>query len=356
MSSSGPRALTWGIIWGGITVAALGACRVEVGPPQRAQVAQEEGAPPAGRVTIYTSMYRHVIDAVVPILKDELPEVDVEWLRGGSEKLATRLDAELSAGATRADLILTSDPLWYERLHRDGHLLPYVSVHALRMPRALVHPDGAYATSRISTMVIAYNTRALTREDVPRRFEDLFKPRWAGRVTIPDPLGSGTAFTTLAFLTHRHGADLMAKMKASRTIASGGNASTLTRLESGEHDLGFVLLENVLKAQESGSPIDYVVPEEGAVLVPGPIAILKGTGNPRAAKAVYDVLLSTPVQKQIIAGLMHSPFPQLPAPPGAVALQELLGSHYAWTPEFVEATVAHGNQLRESFAQTMGAQ
>src|SRR5687768_11651534 len=212
----------------------LAACRVEIGPPERRTENTEGAEKPSGKITIYTSMYRPVIEELEPLLHRALPEVQVEWLQAGSEKIATRLDAELAAGAPRADLVMTSDPLWYERLWREGHLLPHASLRALAMPRELVHPEGAFVTSRISTMVVAFNERSLEAEDAPRTFAELFTERWAGRVTAPDPLGSGTAFTTLAFLIERE-PQIVEKMKAARTIASGGNSTAITRLESGEH-------------------------------------------------------------------------------------------------------------------------
>ena len=172
-------------------------CRVEVGAPggQAAQISDQ----PSGTVLIYSSMYRHVIDQVSEVLKKELPEVEVKWLQGGSEKIATRLDAELTAGAPRADLVMISDPLWYQRHKRAGDFAPHASVGALSMPRTLVDRDGIFTTTRISTMVIAYNEKLVAAEDVPRRIPDLFAERWRGKVTTPDPLGSGTTFTTLSF-------------------------------------------------------------------------------------------------------------------------------------------------------------
>lgn len=303
---------------------------------------------------VYTSMYRHVIDDLEPLLKKELPKVEVEWLQGGSEKLATRLDAELAAQAPRADLVMTSDPLWYERLRRDDHLAPYVSVRALAMPRSLVDRNGTYVTSRLSTMVLAYNEKHVSAEDAPKTFSALFDEKWKGRVTTPDPLGSGTTFTTLAFLVHRHGESFIDRMKAAETIASGGNSSTLTRLESGEHHVGFVLLENLLAAEKRGTPVRWHLPEDGAVIVPGPIALLAKGPNPRAARAVYDVLLSEAAQTAIVDGLMHSPFDDLAPPKGAPPLSDVLRSEYRWTPEFVEKTVVGGHELRERFAKVMG--
>ncbi|MCK6548107.1 extracellular solute-binding protein [Myxococcota bacterium] len=330
------------------------ACRIEIGAPEHAKGASAEGAAPAGKVTIYTSMYRHVIDAVTPILKAEVPGVDVEWLQSGSEKIATRLDAELAAGAPRADLVMTSDPLYYERLKREGHLLPYASIRALAMPRELVDPDGAYVTARLSVMVLGYDGRKIPAADAPASFAALFSERWRGQVTIPDPLASGTAFTTLVFLTDVLGPDVVDQMKAAGTVASGGNSAALTRIESGEHVAGFLLLENVLAAKRNTSPVAFTVPSEGAVLIPGSIAILKRSTNPAAAKAIYDVILSDAVQREIIRGDMHSPFEALPPPDGAPTLEVLEQGRMKWSRGFTDRAMAGAEALRKRWAEVMG--
>jgi iron(III) transport system substrate-binding protein len=295
-----------------------------------------------------------VIDQVDPVIESRLSGVTVEWLQSGSEKIATRLDAELAAGQTSADLVMTSDPLWYARKKRDGHLEPYAPLRALAMHRDFVDPDGAFVTSRLSTMVIAYNSRLVQEPDAPRSFRELFSERWRGKVTIPDPLGSGTAFTTLMFLVDAFGEEIIDRMKAVETVASGGNSAALSRLEAGEHQVGFVLLENVLAARAKGSPIAFAVPEEGPVLIPGPVAALTLSRNPAAARAVYDVLLSPEVQTLIAAGDMHSPFEAVAPPAGAPTLEKLLAGRFRWTREFIDTASARSEHIQRRFAEVMG--
>lgn len=337
-------------IWAGIL--ALSACRIEVGP-EKGKCADERGAP-AGEVMIYTSMYRSVIDAIDPLLEEKLPGVRVEWLQSGSEKIATRLDAELSAGATPADLVLTSEPFWFERKKREGQFLPHASLRALALPRDFVDRDGAYLTSRISTMVLAYNTRLVNEAEAPKSFADLFSPAFSGAVTIPDPLASGTSFTTLAFLADSYGPSIIEKIRDAKTVALGGNSAAMTRLQAGEQKVGFVLLENVLQAQRSGAPIGYKIPAEGAVLIPGPIAVLKLSDNPVAARAVYDLLLTEPLQKLIVGGDLHSPYAELDPPQGAPRLEKLLETKLKFTPEFLQRSYEHAEELRRKYSEIMG--
>lgn len=329
----------------GVFAALLAAagCRVEWGPRE----GEEDGAGAEGReaiVHVYTSMYKEVIEAIGPALEKRLAETSpgtkVEWFQSGSEKVAARLDAELAAGGSLADVLLTSDPSYYAKLQAKGLLVPYVSPAVLRQPREFVDRDGHWATARISTMVIGLSAARAARGEAPRSFADLAAPA-AGRVTMPDPLSSGTTFTTVAQLSARLGWDYFERLKARGAVAAGGNSSVQQRLDTGEAEAGMLLLENVLAAKKRGSRVELVVPADGAVLIPGQIALLPHAKRSHASRAVYDAILSDEVQRLIVeVGLMHSPDPQLAAPAGAPSLDELLDAQpkvkVAETPEAIK--------------------
>lgn len=56
-----------------------------------------------------------------------------------------------------------------------------------------------------------------------------------------------------------------------------------------------------LKIEDPDVPIDYVFPEEEAVLVPNPIAIIKDSQNVAGAKAFVDFILSKERQELMSA-------------------------------------------------------
>lgn len=284
--------------------------------------AREESAAETATVRVYTSMYKEVIDAIEPELAKQLPHTTVEWFQSGSEKVASRLDAELASGGSPCDLLLTSDPAYYAKLKSDGRLVPYVSPLALRQPRSLIDTDGAWATARVSTMVIGVSPKTSAR---PKGYADLLDPKL--RATLGDPLSSGTYFTSVSALSRKLGWEWIEKIKAKGTVAAGGNASVVTRLESGEADAGLVLLENLLTARERGSRIEIVIPVEGAIPVAGPIALMQHARKSHAARALYDALLSPEIQTIVVEkGKMHSPDPALPPPQGAPDLAAILAT------------------------------
>ncbi len=332
------RTLGWSL------VLLLAACRIESATP-RASTGAADCARPAGDVWIYTSMYRHVVDQFDPVLKRLAPDVNVHWFQAGSEKVLARLEAELKAGGTQADVLLVSDPFLFGRLKDEGHLRPYVPPGALRMPRNLLDPDGAYAAARLSTMVLVHRKET----DSPASFKELTDPRFKGKVVLGDPLASGTAFVWAVFLRASEGDGFFQALRDNEARLAGGNAAVLQKIEGGEAEVGVLLLENAIAARGKGSPIEIVWPSDGAVVVPGDAAIFSSTRNPAGAQAVVDAIFSSDGQRVIVDwGQMHSVDPRMPGPDNAGNLDELVRRSRPWTPAIERAGIEQGVQLKTS--------
>ena len=290
------------------------------------------GATPV-TVRVYTSVYREVVEALKPAVERRLaaqsPAIKVEWVQAGSRKIAARLEEEWKAGKDEADVLLVSDPAIYKRLAGEGKLVAYKSPEAERIPAAYRDPEGKWATARFSTMVIGISpeVEAGMVGPKPASFKDLADTKGVKRIAMGDPALSGTTFTTVASLSKRLGWDYFKSLKKKGAVSAGSNSTVQQRLDTGESDAGICLLENLLLAREGGSKVGVVFPEEGATVIPGQIALLPRAKDSPQARAVYDAILSTDVQKVIVEkGAMHSPDPALPTPAGAPALDKLLGT------------------------------
>lgn len=331
-------------------VATLASCRIERAAPQQAAgtTANSTCDEATGDVWVYTSMYRHVIDAIEPKLAAALPNVKVHWFQAGSEKVQSRLDAELAAGGTQADVLLVSDPFLYERFKASGRWQRYVSPNALRTPLSLVDLDGHYTAARLSTMVLVHRSELA---DPPKSFFDLTQPRFAGAVALGDPLTSGTAYAWAAFMAERYGEGFFQKLRDNRARIAGGNAAVLQKLEGQEATVGVLLLENALAAKRRNSPITIVWPEDGAVVIPGDIAIFQSSRHVKAAQAVVDWLLSPEGQRLIVTlGDMHSIDPRLPGPGEERNVDALMASSQPWSQNVLERGGPLGAELKASFS------
>lgn len=301
-----------------------GGCRVELGPPGQVSA----GGRPT--VWIYTSIYQEQVDQFDALAEAELPGVDVQWFQGGSEKVAQRWEAEHSAGASPACILATSDPFWYVDLTERDLLLPYVSPRALALPRAWVTPT--YVAHHIDLMVMG----AANGQPAPSRFADLAEPAWQGRFSTGDPFSSGTTFTTVAAWDQLYGAEFLTRLRANGWVMAGGNSAVLSRIESGEKPVGVVLLNNLLSKPGSAQ---IVYPADGAVPIPGPLAIPRDCPAPAAAQQVEDWLMGDSAQALVVKSRMHSPFPELPPPEGVPPLADIV---LAPLPEDFTVQAAHG--------------
>lgn len=327
-------------------------CRVEwVG--RGAAAACAEGDEPSGDLWVYTSMYPTVVERLEALAGQRLPGVRVHWYRGGSEKVANRLEAEFASGGAQADVLAVSDPFLFERLRGEGLFARYVSPEGLRIPPSLIDLDGHYAAMRVSSMVLAF--REELAEEAPRTFAELAEPKWRGRVVVGDPLLSGTAFTWTVFLERSAGRDYLDALARNEAVVAGGNAAVQQKLESGEADVGVLLLENVLFAREKGSRLSFRYPEDGAVTIPGHVALFRGSQNPVAARAFVDLLLSPEGQALMVdPGQMHAADPRQPGPSGEGGLDDLLSRAQPWDADILQRGTASGGVVKAAFAKAFG--
>ena len=201
-------------------------------------------------------------------------------------------------------------------------------------------------------MVVAVNTNRVAAGARPRTFRELAEPAWAGRVTMGDPNRSGSAFTAVAALARKYGWEYFERLRANGIVAAGGNSVVLSRVMTGEKEAGIILLENLLQAREQtpGAPLDIVYPEDGAILVPSPIAIMKTTAAADAARRLYDFFLSDAGQAAIVSGWMYSPFDHVQPPAGARPWREVFSAPLLpWTFDYLRDTTRAREEIKRRF-------
>ena len=80
-----------------------------------------------------------------------------------------------------------------------------------------------------------------------------------------------------------------------------GNGAVMTAVANGEKTYGVLVDFMAFNAKAKGSPIDFIFPAEGNPAVTEPVAILKTSQNPAAARAFVDFILSDEGQKLAVA-------------------------------------------------------
>ena len=291
-----------------------------------AQPKPAAGAPRqvSGKVTLYTSIPADIANQIKKDFETAHPGVDVELFQSGSERVIQKITAEMEAGGVKADLLALADRAYFDTLKKEGVLQPYQSPEAATIPEALKDSDGLYTTIRIISQMIVYNPTLVKPEEAPTNWTDLTDPKWKGQIIIPSPLYSGSTYVAVGALAQHYGWDFFEKLRANDTVVEEGNQGVERKIAAGEFKVGMLLDLNVRQAQSKETPIEMLMPTDGAVIIPSPIAITKDATNVPAAQAFVDFILSPEGQRSIVNGFMIPVRTEVPPPQNALTAEEQL--------------------------------
>lgn len=278
-----------------------------------------------GDLMVYTSIYPDIIDNMCkPNVAKAFPDMKVNWFQGGTEKVITKITGEIKAKKIAADVLMVADPSYYLKLNEQGLLLPYKSKEDANVISDKA-ADGAWYAVRVCNMIIAYNGNKLKPEEAPKNWTDLTDPKWKGKIAMPNPMLSGTAYVAVGALADKYGWEYFDKLKANGLRVEEGNSAIQNKLLTGEYAAAMILEENILKlANTKKEPLKVIYPTDGVINIPSPIAIFKDTKNPDGAKALVDWWLSKEGQQAVVKGWMHSVRGDVKAPTGAEDTKKLV--------------------------------
>jgi iron(III) transport system substrate-binding protein len=312
-------------------------------------------------IWIYTSLYKDTVADIKPQLEKEFPGVRFNFYQAGSEEVAAKVQAEELAGKIQADVLIFSDRFWFEGMAEKNKLLEYKPVNSEKVSETFRNLNGAYATVSHPVMVLSYNSEAVAEKDAPKTFKELAEPKWKGKVSSGSPLASGTAFTTVAFLSKSYGWEYFRALRANEFIAEGGNSGVVRRIQSKERPVGIVLMENILRLT-GDQRIKFTLPEDGAVIQSNVLAIVKQEGGAvpagegklsrdDLAKKVADWFFAQKGQEAMVKSFMYAAVPGYAAPTGAPDLEKVQKKAPAWTPEFLKETLGARESIKNEFSR-----
>lgn len=300
-------------------------------------------------LTLYTSQPNEDAQQTISAFEQVYPDIKVNWIRDGTTKLMTRLQAEMAAGAQTPDVLLIADSVTMEDLKQHGLLQSYRSPEAAVYEEALYDPEGYYYGTKLITTGIAYHQQAPSR---PTSWQDLVQPEVKGMTTMPSPLYSGAALIHLATLTNNSdlGWDYYQNLKDNGVMPQGGNGAVLNALSSGSSAYGVLVDYMAVREKAKGAPIEFVFPTEGVTMVTEPVAILKDSKNVPAAQKFVDFILSKQGQELVLEQGYLPAHPELPVPEGFPARDQISLMTFD-----AEQALNQSEQNKQRFSEMFGA-
>lgn len=223
--------------------------------------------------------------------------IQVELFQSTAGKIMARYQAEKSN--PHADVIISASWGHAITLNNNGDLLAYTSPNASKVPASL--KTDSYVAQGAAALAIAYNPKSGLEK--PMHWNDLTQPAYRNQVTMPDPAKSGSALTLVQGLVEQDADkawNLFKQLSANDILIPGANKAALNPVLQGAKTAVFGAVDYiVIGAKQKGESIDVIYPDEGTVLAPRPIMIMKSSQHQDAAKQFVDFILSNEGQGMV---------------------------------------------------------
>jgi iron(III) transport system substrate-binding protein len=254
-----------------------------------------EGAKKEGELNLYTSAQADDIGAVAAAYEKKYG-VRVSMWRASSEKVLQRALAEARANRHTMDVAETNGPEM-ESMHREKILQRVKSPHLANLIAAAQFPHGEWVSTRMNVFVQAYNTKEVSKAELPKTWEDLTDPKWKGRLGIEQEDADWLA-GMMGELGEARGTKLFRDIVAKNGMSMRKGHTLLAQLVvSGEVPLALTVYNyKAEQLKRKGAPIDWFAIGT-AIARPNGVGVARAAPHPHAAVLFYDFEISEEGQK-----------------------------------------------------------
>ena len=287
-------------------------------------------------VVVYTSLETDETVEYLKLAEQELPDLDIKIIRLSTGELGARMLAERNN--PQADCVwgwaVTNLADFADR----GMLDPYKAKGWKDIPDMFKAPNGDWVAIDLYLAAFVLNTDVMAKNNLPKPagWNDLLNPVYKDMLVMPNPASSGTGFLQVASILEMFDPEYATKSVKDNTaweflekldknmaqyIKSGSKPAKLTA--AGEFAIGcsFAFVYATLKKQ--GSPVEMVLPEEGAGYELEANALLKGAKNKAAAKKFLDWAISERVMREYAKFKLGVTLPGIPGPADLPQLKDV---------------------------------
>jgi ABC-type Fe3+ transport system substrate-binding protein len=278
-----------------------------------------EGARKEGQVAFYSALI--VNQALRPIAEKfgkKYPFIKVTHWRADSEDIAQKVSAEVRANNVVGDVLEGTGV--GEQAVQAGLLVPYTTPAIVAFPESYRDPTNMWTPTRLSYYSIAYNTRLVPENKVPKSYEDLLDPQWKGKIAWRIGSASGTPLfiTNLRLAWGEDKARVyFEKLKEQKVVNFGaGSARTLVdRVVAGEYAIALnIFAHHPLISKAKGAPVNSKLLDPVASTA-ATMGVVRGAKHPYAALLLIDFILSREGQEILLGADYFPADPSVPPAP-----------------------------------------
>jgi iron(III) transport system substrate-binding protein len=249
-------------------------------------------------VVVYTAIENEQITDYMKALGKTHPNLDVKILRLSTGDISARFMAEKDN--MQAEVIWGVGATNQLIFKNAGLLEPYAPKGLERIQPLFRDKSNPPAWVGIDIFMSAfcYNTDVGKKNNLPKpeSWADLTKPVYKGHVVMPNPASSGTGYLSVASILQRMGEaegwKYLDALNVNIAEYTKSGSKPCKDAAAGERAVGVSFEYVALEMKKKGSPVDMVLPKEGAGYEMEANALTKkGAKNP-AAKQFLDWAIS----------------------------------------------------------------
>ena len=250
-----------------------------------------------GAVTLYTSM--QLVDSG-PLTQafEKKYGIKVNLWRASGEKVAQRALTEARGNRFEVD-VLETDGAQMEILHRENQLTPLQAASIKDIPAAIVPAHRHYVPTRLTLYVLAYNTKLVAPNDVPKTYDDLLDPKWAGGKIGVESADVAWFAAVAKAMGEDKGLAYFRKLAQAKPSLRSGHTLMVELVAAGEMAMAVdAHVQGVARLKEKGAPVEWKALQP-AFGQPSSVGVAKRAPHPNAAQLLADFILSREGQEII---------------------------------------------------------
>ncbi len=250
-----------------------------------------------GTVIIWGPTDAIIYQRMQTVLDKEYPGIKIEHFESIPEPLVQRIIAESQAGKPAAVDIIQSGSLRALRPLIDRDMLATFPGWEKDFGLDAVYANQRFVGAYNLTLPIAYNTKLVSAQEAPKRWEDLAEPKWKGRKIIIE-----ARLVPFAMLGTEWGTgkviELVKKILAQQPLVVQGGTTVANALAGGQVSVAVgTYAYTIERLKKQGAAVDWVAVSPLPVLTSAE-GVLKTAPHPNAAR-FFAGWLGTPEGQNI---------------------------------------------------------
>jgi len=250
-----------------------------------------EGAKKEKKLVFYTTMELPQTMLVVQDFVQKYPFLMIDLHPAETETLIKKVQDEARSGMPVWDVLIGGGGL-LQPLFEENLVAAYHSPQRRAVTDALIDSNGYWSGFYINPYVLGYNANFLTREEIPKSYDELLDPRWKGRRIAIDSTAHGLLRGLAATWGKDKAVAYLKRLADQQPVMAGASIKAVDSMHTG--NVSMVLARApVIEGYKNklGSPFNSVALEP--IIAQLDAVMLSGQSpHPNAARLFVDFALS----------------------------------------------------------------